>query len=273
MIKEFLRKILNKEFESLSTEELELIMNNDNIFSLSKKDKKALEQVLKKGSIKNDKDKVIQTLSEGLPSTVEILSKLDNNSIINGDVEFSFREGMLNNLNKMNNLQLCVFFDKVLRYSKKLCIQFLRNKVYSLHEINGVICRSLGLSLVFEIFTFDRRKRFLAIDYNKIDKSEMINAINNQAVRYLWFLECISEAALTIDEAKCVGKTITGYNKANEIIDELAADYIEVIDSEIEALIEANVRPKQTYIYTLGNLETITVEDDSEDFDLEDFDE
>lgn len=273
MIKKFLRKVLNEEYENLTLEELELIINNDNIFSLSKKDKKVIAQVLKDGSIEINRDKIVNTLKEGLPSAVVILNNLDNNSIINGNTEFSFRANLINNLNQMNNLQICVFFDKVMRYSKEYKLNFLRNKVYSLHEINSVISKSFGLSLVFEIFKIGRLKRFPAIDYNRIDKNQMINTINNQVVRYLYFLEIISEAALTIDESKCVGRKIPRYNKINEIIEEKFNYYEEIIKFEKIALNEAGARPKQTWIYTLGNLETITVEDDDENYDSEDFDE
>ena len=43
----FLRKIIDKDFGALTVEEVKVIIVQDNIFSISKKDKKILEKFMK----------------------------------------------------------------------------------------------------------------------------------------------------------------------------------------------------------------------------------
>ena len=263
----FLDKLINKEFGDLTIDELKVIISNSVVFSLNKTDTKALERIVEKGSIETDKDKVVSILQEGLPSVFVLLSNLDKHAIKEGTIEISFRENLLDTLNKMNHLQLCVFIDKVLRVSKEEKIRFFRNKDYSLHAINSVISRSLGLSLVFEIFKPGKAKNFKAIDYTRIDKARMIEEINNQAVRYLYVLAIIAEVVLKTDEAKLSG------TKINKVINEHISTYLEIIKKEKSAVRATGVAPKQTWTYTLCNITDITVEEDDEFFDEEDDDE
>lgn len=263
----FLKKLLKRAFEDLTIDELKLIINNDSVFSLSKKDTKVLEKIISKNSFETDKDKIVSVLQEGLPSSFVLLSNLDKQGIREGTIEINFRESLLNNLNQMNNLQLCVFIDKVLKVSKDNRIRFFRNKDYSLHEINSVVSRSFGLTLVFEIFKPGKYKAFQAIDYNRIDKKQMIDTINNQVVRYLYILEMISKVVLDTDEINILG------TKINKRIKEQIEEYIEIIHKEKAAVKATGVAPKQTWTYTLCNLTDITVEDDDEYLDEEEDDE
>ena len=263
----FLDKLINKEFGDLTIDELKVIISNSVVFSLNKTDTKALERIVEKGSIETDKDKVVSILQEGLPSVFVLLSNLDKHAIKEETIEISFRENLLDTLNKMNHLQLCVFIDKVLRVSKEEKIRFFRNKDYSLHAINSVISRSLGLSLVFEIFKPGKAKNFKVIDYTRIDKARMIEEINNQAVRYLYVLAIIAEVVLNTDEAKLSG------TKIHKVINEHISTYLEIIKKEKSAVRATGVAPKQTWTYTLCNITDITVEEDDEFFDEEDDDE
>ena len=88
---------------------------NSAVFSLNKTDTKTLKRIVKKGSIETDKDKVVAILREGLPSVFVLLSNLDKYAIKEGTIDVRFRENLLDSLNKMNHLQLCVFVDKVLQ--------------------------------------------------------------------------------------------------------------------------------------------------------------
>lgn len=263
----FLNKLINKTFGDLTTDELKAIIGNSAVFSLNKTDTKTLKRIVKKGSIETDKDKVVAILREGLPSVFVLLSNLDKYAIKEGTIDVRFRENLLDSLNKMNHLQLCVFVDKVLKVGKEEKIRFFRNKDYSLHAINSVVSRSLGLSLVFEIFKPGKAKNFRAIDYTRIDKVQMIEEIVNQSVRYLYVLAAIAEVVLNTDEEKLSG------TKINKVINEDISTYLEIIKKEKAAVRATGVAPKQTWTYTLCNITDITVEEDEEFFDEEDDDE
>ena len=260
----FLDKLINKEFGNLTLNELRAIISNREVFSLNKTDTKVLERIVNKGKLEEDRDKVVSTLEEGLPLAFVILSNLDKHSIKEENVEIDFREELLNNLGQMTHLQLCVFVDKVLKISKEGRLRFFRNKDYSLHAINSVVSRSLGLSLVFEIFKQGKAKNFMAIDYTRINKKQMIEEINNQAVRYLYVLATIAKVVLNTEEASIMG------TKINKRINEGISVYLNIINKEKSAVRATGVAPKQTWTYMLCGVTDITIEDDDEYFDEED---
>lgn len=263
----FLKKLLRKEYTDFTIEELKLIINNNHVFSLSKKDIKALEKITANDSLETEKIKMASILENGLPSTFVILSNLDKQSINDGTIEIDFRKSLLNKLNQMNNLKLCVFIDKVLKFSKDEKLRFFRNKDYSLHEINGVISKTFNLSLVFEIFKPGKAKVFQAIDYERIDKDLLIDTINNQVIRYLYILEIIAEAVLATEEKKIFG------TKINKTIRERITEYVDVIQKERSAVRAIGITPKKSWTYTLGNLTDVTIEEDDEYYDEEEDDE
>ena len=261
----FIKKILDKDFGSLTIEELKVIINCDSVFSLSKKDKKVLDKVIEDNNLENDKDKIINTLKEGLPNSFALLSSLDKYGIDENGLEVNYRKSLLDNLNRMNHLQLCIFIDKVLMVSEESKIRFFRNQEYSLHMINDVVSKSLGLTLVFEIFKLGKYKTFMDIGYNWIDKKQMIEVIDNQVVRYLYILNIISDIVLSTEEAKLTG------TKINKNIREEIEDYIKIIKSERAKVRKTGIAPKQTWTYTIGGLMDIAVEDDDEFFVEEDY--
>ena len=257
----FLRKLYNREFEDLTVGEIELIVNNPEVFSLKKKDAKEVAKYVVKKIVEENKSTIAQVLEEGLPSTFAIFNSLDQNSISYGGITIDLREALINNLKKMDNLKLCIFIDKVLKFGKDNKIRFFRNKDYSLHEINGVISKAFGLSLVFEVFKVGKAKNFLAIDYNKIDKVEMINALNRQLVRYLYVLELIAEVVLNTEENKLFG------TKINKNIREKIDDYVILIQEERRNVARTGIGVKKTWTFTLCNSESLEVEDKEEETD------
>lgn len=267
MSKVFLKKIIGRELSDLTAEELKVIINNNSIFQLNKKDTKVLEKILNSNTLDENRDEVTLIVEDGLPSTFVILNNLDKCGIKEGGIEINFREALISNLRRMNNLQLCVFIDKVLKCGKEEKLRFFRHRDYSLHEINSVISRSLGLTLVFEIFKAGKAKNFKAIDYNRIDKEQMIEVLDEQFARYLYILEIISEIVLFAGEASLL-KT-----KINKVIKERIKDYLVIIYKEKSAVRATGVAPRQTWTYTLCNLTEVTIEDDEEFFDEEEDDE
>lgn len=266
MSKIFLEKLLKRDFEDLTIDEIGALISNDDIFALNKKDKKALEKVIENNLLYTERDKVVNTLKESVPSAMAILNNLDKVGLNKGSIKIDFRESLLENLNKMNNLQLCVFIDKMMMFSKECKLNFLRNRVYSLHEINSVVSRSFGLSLAFEIFKPGKYKQFQVIDYSKLDKKCIIDTINKHVVHYLYILEIISTAVLLTEEDMLMG------TKINKNIRTEIEVYLNIIRKEKATLKVTGVRPEQTWTYTLCNMLEITVADD-DCFEEEDTDE
>lgn len=256
-----LKKIVEKDWESLTIDELRVVIECDRIFSLSKKDKNVLIKTIDDNDVDKHSDKIIEILKEGLPSTFVILSNLDKQNINSSGIEIDLRKSLINNLNKMNHLQLCTFIDKVLLVSEEFKIRFFRNEEYSLHEINYVISRSLGLTLVFEIFKKGKYKTFKDISYNLIDKKYMVETLNNHLVRYLYILKTISDIVLSTEEDKLTG------TKINKNIREQISDYVKIIKQEREKVRKTGVISKQTWTYAVCGLKDISMEDDDEFFD------
>ena len=107
----FLKKIIDKEFESLTVEELKVIVTYDSVFPMSKTDKKALEKIIEDGITESNKDKMVAVLKEGLPNSFAILSNLDKHDIIDGEIKIEFRKNLIENLKLMNHLQLGIYKD------------------------------------------------------------------------------------------------------------------------------------------------------------------
>lgn len=263
----FLKKIIDKEFESLTVEELKVIVTYDSVFPISKTDKKALEKIIEDGITESNKDKMVAVLKEGLPNSFAILSNLDKHDIIDGEIKIEFRKNLIENLKLMNHLQLGIFIDKVLMMSKEFKIRFFRNEEYSLHEINGVISKSFGLTLVFEVFKKGEYKTFMEIPFEHTDKNLMIEVLNAQCVRYLYILKIISEVVLTTEKDKLKG------TKINKNIREQIDGYVKLIKKERKYVKKTGAVPKQTWTYSICGLTDISIEDDDEFLDWEDDDE
>ena len=78
-VKEKITDLVMSNNIELNVEELKLIINNDNVFSLSKKDKKVLEKIIENNSLISNTNKIVSTLQEGLPSLFEVLNNLIKN--------------------------------------------------------------------------------------------------------------------------------------------------------------------------------------------------
>ena len=263
----FLKKIVDKEFESLTVDELKVIVTYDSVFTISKTDNKTLEKIIEDGITERNKDKMVAVLKEGLPNSFAILSNLDRHDIIDGEIKIEFRKNLIENLRLMNHLQLGFFIDKVLMMSKEFKIRFFRNEEYSLHEINGVISKSLGLTLVFEVFKKGEYKTFMEIPFEHTDKNLMIEVLNAQCVRYLYILKIISEVVLTTEKDKLKG------TKINKNIREQIDGYVKLIKKERKYVKKTGAVPKQTWTYSICGLTDISIEDDDEFLDWEDDDE
>ena len=264
MINMFLKKLLDRDFDDLTLEELKIIIHNNDVFALKKKDIAILEKLIEKPLTDDNRDNIREVLREALPSPFAILSSLDKYEIHEGTIEINFREAFVDNLKHMSNLQLCVFIDKLLKVGMEEKIRFFRNKDYSLHAINSVVSSSFALPMVFEFFKPDHPKSFMAIEYNQIDEDKMINTLNNQIVRYLYVVAAISRIVLETEETELL-KT-----KINKRIQTEIIDYVDIIKKEKKAIRSTGIAPRQTWTYTLCNMLDITIEEDDEFYDEED---
>ena len=122
MAEVFLKKIINRDFEKLTVEEFQTLIEYYEVFNLKKKDTKILEKAIANIGLASEKDKAVAMLKEALPNAHTILASLDLNSIEVNGVEINFRKSFLENLKRMDNLQLCIFIDKVADFkSKSFC--------------------------------------------------------------------------------------------------------------------------------------------------------
>lgn len=258
-----IEKIIHKDFGALTAEELKAIINNDDIFLLSKNDKKILKKFIDNHNAEENKDKLNTILKEGLPNGFVILSNLDKYSIDEEGIRINFKESFENNLNRMNILQLCIFLDKLLMICDEFKIRFFRNEEFSLHVINSVVSQSLGLNLAFEIFKPGKYKTFKNINYTWVNKERMAEAIRDQVVRYYYILEIISEIILDTEEENLF-KT-----KINKRIREQTKDYIAIIKKERDKARKTGVATRKMWTYAIAGLTDITVEDDEEFIDWE----
>ena len=115
----FLIKLLERDFEALTIDEISALISNDEIFALNKKDKKTLEKIIENNLLDSEREKAVKVLKESVPSAMAILNNLDKFGLNKGTIKIDFREALLESLNKMNNLQLCVFIDKMMMFSKE----------------------------------------------------------------------------------------------------------------------------------------------------------
>ena len=76
MERAFLKKLIDRDFNNLTADELSLIISINKVFGLKKKDLRTIEKLICKG-IDINKDKIGQTLEEVLPDTFSIFNNLD----------------------------------------------------------------------------------------------------------------------------------------------------------------------------------------------------
>ena len=132
-----------------------------------------------------------------------------------------------------------------------------------MHEINSVISKALGLSLVFQIFKTGAVKSFTIIDYNKIDKVQMVATLNNQLVRHLYVLEVIARVVLNAEESTLFGTNI------NKAIREEILSFVPLVQKENKTIKETGVKAPHTWIYTLCNSTKIELADNEANDDEE----
>ena len=77
MINMFLKKLLDRDFDILTLEELKIIIHNNEVFPLKKKDLAVLEKLIEKPLADDNRDNIKEVLREALPSSFAILSNLD----------------------------------------------------------------------------------------------------------------------------------------------------------------------------------------------------
>ena len=95
MINMFLKKLLDRDFDDLTLEELKIIIHNNDVFALKKKDIAILEKLIEKPLTDDNRDNIREVLREALPSPFALLSSLDKYEIHEGTIEINFREAFV----------------------------------------------------------------------------------------------------------------------------------------------------------------------------------
>ena len=203
-----LNKLLEKDYENLTIEELGVLDKYRETFGLGDEFKKLYEDLIKG---ENNLNKIKEELETKLLPRILILENLSKLEINEPELHVNFRGELINNLRKMDNLRICYFIDKVSYQIKENNIRFFgvkRQNEISYHMINNGISDSYILNLVFEIFEKNSKYKFLHLDVNKFNKQYMIEVLNKYFTCYLYILEIISDVVLNCDEDELSKKTL-----------------------------------------------------------------
>ena len=203
-----LNKLLEKDYENLTIEELGVLDKYRETFGLGDEFKKLYEDLIKG---ENNLKIIKEELETKLLPRILILENLSKLEINEPELHVNFRGELINNLRKMDNLRICYFIDKVSYQIRENNIRFFgvkRQNEISYHMINKVISDSYNLNLVFEIFEKNNKNKFLHLDVNKFNKEYMIEVLNKYFTCYLYILEIISGVVLNCDEDELSKKTL-----------------------------------------------------------------
>ena len=203
-----LNKLLEKDYENLTIEELGVLDKYRETFGLGDEFKKLYEDLIKG---ENNLNKIKEELETKLLPRILILENLSKLEINEPELHVNFRGELISNLRKMDNLRVCYFIDKVSYQIRENNIRFFgvkRQNEISYHMINKVISDSYNLNLVFEIFEKNSKNKFLHLDVNKFNKEYMIEVLNKYFTCYLYILEIISDVVLNCEEDELSKKTL-----------------------------------------------------------------
>lgn len=203
-----LDKLLNKDYLSLSFNEIKILNNNKVVFGLDKKFQVLYEkielEVLSKGEVSLDNlVKVKEILEVDLLPRVIILENLSSVIIDENELKVNFKGDFIKNLTLMNNNQICYFIDIMSFYIRKHKIRFFgvgRNNEIAYHMINKVVSDSLGLRFVFDIFGKNCTENFVHLEINRLKKELFIESLDKYCISYIYILDIISKIVLDYDE-------------------------------------------------------------------------
>ena len=227
--------ILEKQYDELSTSDVNIIAKYPEIFGLGNEFRKLISKVNEENYFKY-KEEVISYIDKNIFSRFEILSRLDKEKIDEENLNVAFKSNFYNNLDKMNIIQICVLLDQIGVYIKdisKYKYNFFGPKYKNAefyHEINMIASKACGTSIAFIIFSRDSRLRFLKTNYNNYNKEDIINCLKKRVVHNFYILETISNIVLELDSNEVL---IKGYkskltrkiNKASELYKEIVEEH------------------------------------------------
>lgn len=221
MINELLFNVLEGNYDQLSIGDLRTISKHLDLFGLKKDFIKLVDIAEAQDSLAFNlsgdttaRDRINDYLKEQLPSRTEILDRVDNKYFDEPNFKISFRKNFLDNLRKMDALQLCYTVDKIGYYIHKKHGKFyffgdMQHQVGAYHEINKAITKSFGTTLIFNIFDTknNTKEKFLNIDYQLIDKDSIVQCLEDTCIRHFYVLEKITEVILNFDESNLKNTT------------------------------------------------------------------
>lgn len=228
----FILKILNRQFDELSRDEMLVIAENPDIFKMPKKFGKLLGD---SGFNDEKRREAIEMLKDELPPSIYILNNLDLFSISDPVYGVDFKKDFIETAKKLPIYRLCILIDKLDYYMRKCKICFFGNnqaKSIVWHEINKVISDSFGLDLVFEVFACkEHYYRFEKLNYRAFKVDKLIACLEAYCKNWTCILYYIAKALLDADdESVNKKKSITAaINKSVQV-------YVDIIRTERKRL-------------------------------------
>ena len=263
----FLDKVLVNDYDGMSFRHFQIIDLYSNIFRVGPTFHKIIEKVSKKpATLFNDslKKELIEIINDKVPPRLFVLNALDNYPIVEQDIEINFKDNFYKNIDSMNINQLCHLIDRIGDIASKQKISFFgsnNNRPIAYHNLNKVISKSLGYSLVFTIFEKAKKKEYQKIDINKINKNELTNCLKSQCKLYFYLLEGLSDIILNFKEVELDKKSLT--YEINKKLD----PYFSIIKQEHKLLNTKGKKNTDKWKYLIDRVEIDDLDNYEEEID------
>ena len=231
----FLDKVLASEYSKMSAEDYKVMAAHQEIFDVGAKFSKIVSAIEKSGKepSEDDRAKLMEIIESKLPPALFVLNRMDDYTIQEAGYEIDFKARFIENVSRMNNVQICLLIDAIGKVDREHHISIfgsMANEPGAYHAINGVISKAYGLTLVFDVFGRKNERKFENLELSRFDKSQLISAIRVYCKSYFYLLEGISEVILEAKEDE-----LSKYKLTHEINKKLGI-YFGIIDKQHELL-------------------------------------
>lgn len=240
----FILKILNRQFDELSRDEMLAIAENPDVFQMPKKFRKLLGD-----SELNDEARhaAIEMLKDELHASIDLLNRLDQFAVNDPVYGVEFKKDFIETAKRLPIYRLCILIDKLDYYMRKYRICFFGNnqaKPNVWHEINKVVSDSFGLDLVFEVFGCkEHYYRFEKLNYTAFKADKLIACLEAYCRNWTCILYYIAQTLADADE-----ESVTKKKSITAAINKSVQVYMDIIKAEHKEL--GKVKKEQEGIFT-----------------------
>lgn len=176
---DFLFKVLKRDFESLTLDEINIIFSNYSLFGLTKKSMQIMKKTLSLGE--NFLTSVKDQLKQSVPSSIVILNNVEKDSSV------GFKYLFNSQLNKMNGLQLCFLIDKMGQFMREEKLRFFggRNKMQdAYHKLNMLISNQFGFKCAFKVFHSSIANKFRFVNYDSLNTQVIVKFLMDSCINH-----------------------------------------------------------------------------------------